>query len=66
VLREKFSPVFRKRFFRDLTHNQLRRGIFRDLEELNLAVMIGEITSLIRAPEGTPALLKRFGWPPKS
>jgi transposase len=27
-----------ERFFRDLTHNQLRRGIFRDLEELIMAI----------------------------
>jgi hypothetical protein len=23
-----------ERFFRDLTHNRLRRGVFRDVEEL--------------------------------
>jgi len=27
-----------ERFFRDLTHNQLRRGIFRNLEELIMAI----------------------------
>ncbi len=27
-----------ERFFRDLTHNRLRRGVFRDLEELFEAV----------------------------
>jgi hypothetical protein len=27
-----------KNFFRDLTQNQLKRGIFRDLEELIMAV----------------------------
>jgi transposase len=27
-----------ERFFRDLTHNQLRRGIFRDLEELIMTI----------------------------
>jgi transposase len=27
-----------ERFFRDLTHNQLRRGVFRDLEELIVAI----------------------------
>ena len=27
-----------ERFFRDLTENQLRRGIFRDLEQLILAI----------------------------
>jgi hypothetical protein len=27
-----------KNFFRDLTQNQLKRGIFRDLEELLMAV----------------------------
>lgn len=27
-----------ERFFRDLTHNQLRRGVFRDLEELIMAI----------------------------
>jgi len=27
-----------ERFFRDLTHNRLRRGVFRDLEELILAI----------------------------
>jgi transposase len=27
-----------ERFFRDLTHNQLRRGVFRDLEELIMSI----------------------------
>jgi transposase len=27
-----------ERFFRDLTHNQLRRGVFRDLEELVMTI----------------------------
>jgi transposase len=27
-----------ERFFRDLTHNQLRRGVFRDVEELIVAI----------------------------
>ena len=27
-----------ERFFRDLTHNRLRRGVFRDLEELIMAI----------------------------
>jgi transposase len=27
-----------ERFFRDLTHNRLRRGVFRDLEELVMAI----------------------------
>jgi len=27
-----------ERFFRDLTHNQLRRGVFRDLEELIMTI----------------------------
>jgi len=27
-----------ERFFRDLTHNQLRRGVFRDLEELIITI----------------------------
>jgi transposase len=27
-----------ERFFRDLTHNQLRRGVFRDLEDLIMAI----------------------------
>jgi len=27
-----------ERFFRDLTHKRLRRGVFRDLEELMLAI----------------------------
>ena len=27
-----------ERFFRDLTHKRLRRGVFRDLEELILAI----------------------------
>ena len=27
-----------ERFFRDLTHNRLRRGVFRDLEELIIAI----------------------------
>jgi hypothetical protein len=27
-----------ERFFRDLTQNQLRRGIFRDVEELIMAI----------------------------
>jgi hypothetical protein len=28
----------RKRFFRDLTQNRLRRGVFRDVEELIMAI----------------------------
>ena len=27
-----------ERFFRDLTQNRLRRGVFRDLEELIMAI----------------------------
>ena len=27
-----------ERFFRDLTHNRLRRGVFRDVEELITAI----------------------------
>ena len=27
-----------ERFFRDLTHNRLRHGIFRDVEELIIAI----------------------------
>ena len=27
-----------ERFFRDLTHNRLKRGVFRDVEELILAI----------------------------
>jgi hypothetical protein len=27
-----------ERFFRDRTHNRLRRGVFRDLEELIMAI----------------------------
>jgi hypothetical protein len=27
-----------ERFFRDLTQNRLRRGVFRDLEELMMAI----------------------------
>jgi len=27
-----------ERFFRDLTHNRLRRGVFQDLEQLIMAI----------------------------
>jgi hypothetical protein len=34
-----FTDNFRvERFFRDLTQNRLRRGVFRDLEELVMAI----------------------------
>ena len=33
------SPYFMiERFFRDLTHNRLRRGVFQDLEQLITAI----------------------------
>ena len=43
-----------ERFFRDLTQNRLRRGVFRDLEELFMA-----IGSYIDRPKENP---KPFIW----
>lgn len=47
-----------ERFFRDLTQNRLRRGIFRDVEELIMA--IGEY---IDKHNGSP---KPFVWTAKA
>ena len=33
-----FSLIMVERFFRDLTQNRIRRGIFRDVEELIMAI----------------------------
>ena len=38
AIRSLETPDETERFFRDLTQNRLRRGVFRDLEELIMAI----------------------------
>jgi len=37
-----------ERFFRDLTQNRLRRGAFRDVEELIMAIESCEVSARLR------------------
>ena len=54
-----FSPQFLgDRFFRDLTEKRLRRGVFRDVEELIMAIL-AYIDEYNRAP-------KPFVWTAKA
>jgi hypothetical protein len=45
-----------ERFFRDLTQNRLRRGVFRDFEELIMAIgdYIDRITGIPSHSSGPP------------
>ena len=44
-----------ERFFRDLTQNRLRRGVFRDLEELIMAMaLISTVTTKAPNPSSGP------------